>query len=90
MHHELHHELHCILHHTASHTAFHGTPSELQLLKEKDGPRVSSWDVRTYLTESEAKEWAAAAAAPKAAAAPGGGDAAAATRCGVGAWPRGI
>ena len=35
----------------------------MQLLRQKDGPRVSSWDVRTYLSESEAKEWAAAAAA---------------------------
>ena len=42
----------------------------MQLLRQKDGPRVSSWDVRTYLSESEAKEWAAAAAAPNAAAAP--------------------
>ena len=28
----------------------------MQLLRRKDGPRVSSWDVRTYLSESEAKE----------------------------------
>ena len=49
----------------------------MQLLREQAFELSSSWDVRTYLSESEAKEWAAAAAVPTA-----GGDADDA-RCGV-------
>ena len=32
-----------------------------QLLHEKDQKLLESWDIRTYLSESEAKEWSAAA-----------------------------